>query len=86
MDELRFFILITIVGLPSLILWVIMLSILSKKGIDVNYSFVRIAEYKLFFRLMKDEPSTSKKVKFFFIFWTQIVLILLFRIGGVIML
>ncbi len=85
MDELRFFIWLIIVGLPGLILWLIMLSILSHKGINVNYFIVSITDYKSFLKVTKEETSKRYKSKLFFIFWAQIALIVIYIVGVIIL-
>ncbi|PIQ34271.1 MAG: hypothetical protein COW63_04055 [Bacteroidetes bacterium CG18_big_fil_WC_8_21_14_2_50_41_14] len=83
MNELTPIIWLFICGIPSLILWIIMLSIMDSKGENVNYFFVTPGQYIRFWKIVKVEKQTSKRRKYLIIFWTQIAIIPIYMIGGI---
>lgn len=67
-----------IIGIPSCILWLIMLSILSKRGISVNYFIINPYDYYKFWMVIKNEDSKYRKIKYKIIFWSQITIIVIY--------
>ena len=70
-------------GIPGLILWIIMLNIMDSKGENVNYLFLTPGQYIRFWKIIKEEKQKSKRRKYLIIFWTQIAILPLYLIGGI---
>jgi hypothetical protein len=81
-DGLFIFTLMVGIGMPISALWLTMLSILSKKGISVNYHFISPNDYIKFWRVLKVVDNPKKKRGYKVLFWSQIILLILFFLGG----
>ncbi len=79
------FIYFLVCGVTGLILWFNMLRIMESKGQKVNYFFTTPGQLIKFYRVIKEENNTKKKLRYRIIFWTQISLIPLYLIGMIIL-
>jgi hypothetical protein len=64
-----------VIAVLGFVLWLIMLSILRRKGIAVNYFIVSPFDYYKFWNLIRIETRKRYSILYLIIFWLQVLLI-----------
>ncbi len=81
MNDFALIILISVCGIPSVIMWLFMLNIMELKGLKPNWFIVSHKQYKNFWIIIQNEKTKFKKIMYLIIYWTQMVLMITFLIG-----
>ncbi len=82
MNESIVFIWFLICSIPSLILWIIMLFVFASKDDNTIYSTFIVKQLVRLWKVAKVETNKKKRNLYFLLFWSQILLILVYLIGG----
>ena len=70
-------------GITGLVLWDIMLGIIEKNGSKAEYTFYGSPRaYMDLNRIINSEKNPAKKKKYKLVFWSQIMLLPIYIIGG----